>query len=101
MARAKLKHLHFSQTETRVGLMIAFPEGLIVFLILMVAFAAFTSMVGVLRSSTDGQVGALWRTEAKINVLLRHTGIEFDTYKALHREPKRPGQPQPFEPGRA
>jgi hypothetical protein len=58
--------------------MTAIPESLIVFLVMAMFFGAIALMVSVFRSGTDRRAAALWRIEAKIDLLLNHVGIEFD-----------------------
>jgi hypothetical protein len=66
--------------------MVAVAESQMALLILMVSFAALALLVSGIRSGMDKRANMLWRIEAKVDLLLKHSNIEFDPYGNLPRE---------------
>lgn len=50
---------------------------------LLGAFIVGLSMVGMIFAGIEKRVGALWRIEAKIDLLLKQAGVEFNPFRNL------------------
>jgi hypothetical protein len=56
------------------------------FIPFLVLFVAGIGLLRVTTSTIEKRVRVLWRLEAKIDLLLKSAGIEFDPYRDLLRE---------------